>query len=51
MTSFDRLGYADGAYCSLPPFVYDAKIEDEYGNANQFDTHINRVEELRRNGI
>src|SRR6266550_6294481 len=44
-------GYFIGAYCTLPFFVYDAKIGDQRGNTESDDTHIGRVEEFRRNGF
>jgi len=51
MISSERPGYCIGAYCVLPFFVYNAKIEDEYGNGNSDDTHIASVEKLGRNGF
>ena len=44
-------GYFIGAYCTLPFFVYVAKIEDQRGNAESDDTHMGRVEEFGRNGF
>ncbi len=44
-------GYFIGAYCTLLFFVYDAKIEDQRGNAESDDTHIGRVEEFRCDGF
>ncbi len=43
-------GYFIGASCTLPFFVYDAKIGDQRGNTES-DEHIGRVEEFRRNGF